>query len=266
LVHPEPAEAELVQEQASHAQSNELTALVADLEASLGDSFPAAPPVVAQSPAGSEPSGELSEDNSAPAQSPDVQPSPQNMPGWPVAAGGSAAAAAPAMSYCPAPLRPLGPDAQAPSSGVDLSEMFSELKHELEEGIPAAADDDPETHYSLAAAFREMGLLDEAIAELQQVCAAIDRGHPFTQTIQTYTWLGQCLIDKGVPEAAIPWYEKALNIPGLDSETRVAINYELGAACEKAHDRPAALRHFTSVYGANIDYRDVAERIHALKS
>jgi hypothetical protein len=26
------------------------------------------------------------------------------------------------------------------------------------------------------------------------------------------------------------------------------------------------LRHFTYVYGANIDYRDVAERIQALKS
>jgi hypothetical protein len=31
-------------------------------------------------------------------------------------------------------------------------------------------------------------------------------------------------------------------------------------------DKPAALRHFTDVYGANIDYRDVAERIQALKS
>ena len=46
----------------------------------------------------------------------------------------------------------------------------------------------------------------------------------------------------------------------------LAINYELGSACETAQDRPAALRHFTDVYGANIDYRDVAERIQALKS
>ena len=46
----------------------------------------------------------------------------------------------------------------------------------------------------------------------------------------------------------------------------MAINYELGSACESAQDRPAALRHFTNVYSANIDYRDVAERIQALKS
>ena len=111
-----------------------------------------------------------------------------------------------------------------------------------------------------------MGLLDEAIAELQKVCTAIERGHAFAQPIQTYTWLAQCFLDKGVPDAAIRWYEQALNIPGLDNQSRLAIHYELGSACETASNRPGALRHFTSVYGANIDYRDVAERIQALKS
>ena len=152
-----------------------------------------------------------------------------------------------------------------PSDSIDLSEMFGELKQELEEDV-ASSDEDPETHYNLGVAFREMGLLDEAIAELQKVCAAIDHGHAFTQTVQTYTWLAQCFLDKGVPQAAIRWYEKALAIPGLDPESRVAINYELGSASESAQDRPAALRYFTNVYGANIDYRDVAERIQALKS
>jgi len=175
--------------------------------------------------------------------------------------------AAPTMSYGPAPVRPLGTEAQAmhPAGGVDLAEMFGELKQELEEEV-VAGDNDPETHYNLGVAFREMGLLDEAIAELQKVCSAIDRGHPFSQPVQTYTWLAQCFLDKGVPEAAIRWYEKALNIPGLDADARLAINYELGSACETAKDKPAALRHFTSVYGTNIDYRDVAERIQALKS
>jgi tetratricopeptide (TPR) repeat protein len=171
------------------------------------------------------------------------------------------------MSYSPTPVRPLGEAAQSmhPSGNVDLSEMFGELKQELEEDV-ASTDDDPETHYNLGVAFREMGLLDEAIAELQKVCTSIDRGHAFSQTVQTYTWLAQCFLDKGVPEAAIRWYEKALSIPGLDAEGRTAINYELGSACETAQDKPAALRHFTAAYGSNIDYRDVAERIQALKS
>ena len=296
LMHHEAAAPEPVHAETAHAAHDELTSLVADLESSLGTSFPVAPS--AGKPLAAEPLlGKPSAEPSLPAEH-----STTAMPGWPgaapanrvpppfvpepepvahadappvvaaspvaAAAGAAAAATAPAMmSYTSAPVRPLGAEAQAmhPSGSVDLSEMFGELKHELEEGAPVA-DEDPETHYNLGVAFREMGLLDEAIAELQKVCTAIDRGHPFSQTVQTYTWLAQCFLDKGVPEAAIRWYEKALHIPGLDGEARVAINYELGSVCESAHDKPGALRHFTYVYGANIDYRDVAERIQALKS
>jgi len=171
----------------------------------------------------------------------------------------------PAISHAPAPAAaakasPFGEDA-----GVDLAEMFGELKHDLESDV-AAADEDPETHCNLGIAFREMGLLDEAIGELQKACQSFDRGHPFPQIMQTYTWLAQCFLDKAVPEAAVRWYDKALNVAGIDGETRVALNYELASAYEASGDKPAALKHFMDVYGSNIDYRDVAERIKALKS
>jgi tetratricopeptide (TPR) repeat protein len=307
----EPAYAE-----AAHEEPSELTSFVADLEASLGDTFPQAPPVAAKTRATPKADPHSSSSESQPLPGWPVAPQPKRakvpapavriselepepvalaetklktktktkievpsaapaMPAMAASAGGAAAApamsspgvSATSMSYSPTPVRPLGAGAQAmhASDSVDLSEMFGELKQELEEEV-AAGDDDPETHYNLGVAFREMGLLDEAIAELQKVCIAIERGKPFAQPVQTYTWLAQCFLDKGVPEAAIRWYEKALHIPGLDDEARMAINYELGSACETAQDKPAALRHFTEVYGANIDYRDVAERIHALKS
>ena len=76
---------------------------------------------------------------------------------------------------------PFGEDA-----GVDLAEMFGELKQDLEAGS-STTEEDPETHYNLGIAFREMGLLDEAIGELQKTCQAVDRGHPFPQVMQTYT-------------------------------------------------------------------------------
>jgi tetratricopeptide (TPR) repeat protein len=84
--------------------------------------------------------------------------------------------------------------------------------------------------------------------------------------MQTYTWLAQCFLEKGVPEAAVRWYDKALNVAGINGETRVALHYELASAYEAAGDKPSALHHFMDVYGNNIDYRDVAERIKALKS
>ena len=153
----------------------------------------------------------------------------------------------------------------ADDAGVDLAEMFGELRHDLEADV-ASADEDPETHYNLGIAFREMGLLDEAIGELQKACQSFDHGHHFPQIMQTYTWLAQCFLEKGVPEAAVRWYDKALKVPGIDGETRVALHYELAAAYETAGDKTSALHHFMDVYGSNIDYRDVAERIKALKS
>jgi len=151
------------------------------------------------------------------------------------------------------------------ATGVDLADMFGELKHELEEEA-ASTDEDPETHYNLGVAFREMGLLDEAIGELQKVCQAVDHGHPFPLVMQTCTWLAQCFLDKGIPDAAIRWYEKALKLKAIDEETRTALHYELGSAYETAGNKSAALQHFTEVYGSNIDYRDVTERIQTLKS
>jgi tetratricopeptide (TPR) repeat protein len=143
--------------------------------------------------------------------------------------------------------------------------MFGELKQDLEADV-ASADEDPETHYNLGIAFREMGLLDEAIGELQKACQSFDRGHPFAQIMQTYTWLAQCFLEKGVPEAAVRWYQRALQVSTIDGETRTALNYELASAYEASGDKPSALRHFMDVYGNNIDYRDVSERIKALKS
>jgi tetratricopeptide (TPR) repeat protein len=283
--------------QPKHAETEpaetDLSSFVSDLEKSLGDTFPSSEPAAAEPPpkaAASTPLPAWPQTAAAPLKAPSVPagkpaaapPDPVSEPAHVPAARvpapapaapakSAAAAAAPAsagpLSYSQTPVRPLGAGAQAmvPQDSVDLSEMFGELKHELEEE-GATADEDPETHYNLGVAFREMGLLDEAIAELQKVCAYIDRGGHFAQIVQTYTWLAQCFLDKGVPEAAIRWFERALSIPGLDHESRLAIQYELGAACESAQDKTSALRHFTAVYGGNIDYRDVAERIQALKS
>jgi len=254
---PEPAFREVAQAKAPAAQAGVLGDFVSDLEASLGDNFlpQAAVPVEAKpSPVAARPAAMSASSparaSAAAAPAPAVETHPP----------------APTFSYTPQP-RPLAPEVPTPAAGagIDLADMFGELKQELEDGA-TAVEEDPETHYSLGVAFREMGLLDEAIAELQKVCQSVDRGHPFPQLMQTYTWLAQCFLDKNVPEAAIRWYERALKINGIDEETKVALNYELASAHEAAGNKPAALSHFMEVYGNNIDYRDVAERIKTLKS
>ena len=155
-------------------------------------------------------------------------------------------------------------DFQDAESTSVLSDILSELQEETADA--PEAEEDPETHYNLGIAFKEMGLLDEAIGELQKVCHAMDRGNDFSQPIQAYTWLAQCLVDKGAPEAGVRWYHKALQLPGLDDGSRCAIYYDLALAYEAFGDKKSALANLMEVYGSNIDFRDVASRIKALKS
>jgi tetratricopeptide (TPR) repeat protein len=250
-----------------------LAGIVSELEASLGDSFLEKPPAaVAQAGASTETRPVKSQVDQPVAPSPALAPAAMAAaaPGslsapWKSSTEFTTFARPPISNQAPPVEEPPASLTAVSSAGIDLATMFGDLKHELEEDA-ANSDEDPETHYSLGVAFREMGLLDEAIGELQKVCQTVEHGHPFPQILQTYTWLAQCFLDKGLPEAALRWYERALTLPTLDSETRMALHYELACAYETAGNKSSALHYFMEVYGSNIDYRDVGERIKAVKS
>ena len=64
---------------------------------------------------------------------------------------------------------------------------------------------DYDTHFNLGIAYREMGLLDEAIGEFQ--IAAKEPSH----LVLCCSMLGLCFLDKGLPELAIRWYRRGLD-------------------------------------------------------
>ena len=172
----------------------------------------------------------------------------------------------PAMSTPNEPVHAEAPSKEtvgAVTESGPLKEVFDEFRAEL--GEMGAEDEDLETHYNLGVAFREMGLLEEAIGEFQKVAKANDRGKAFRYAMQCSTLLGLAFMEKGQPDIAAIWYERALTTPGLDSESKLALRYDLGVAQESAGDLEAALKSFSQVYAVNIDYRDVAERIASLQ-
>jgi tetratricopeptide (TPR) repeat protein len=158
-----------------------------------------------------------------------------------------------------------GNGAVAPSTSGTLSgplgDLFEEFRSELGE---TKEDEDLETHYNLGIAYREMGLLEEAISEFQKVASSADKGPAFRYAMQCSTLLGLAFMEKGQPAIAAIWYERALKTPGLDQESILALRYDLGVAQELAGDARAAFSSFSQVYAMNIDYRDVAERIALL--
>jgi tetratricopeptide (TPR) repeat protein len=97
---------------------------------------------------------------------------------------------------------------------VDLSrqsppQIREEPLEEIVEGFKKGVaeiplEEDYETHYNLGLAYREIGLLDEAIGELQLAAQATK--HP----VDCYSLLGSCFVEKGSPDLAIEWYERGL--------------------------------------------------------
>src|SRR5579863_2808412 len=175
----------------------------------------------------------------------------------------------PAVEPAPAEAVPVA-QAKAPVSAPPsvaehepLKEVFDEFRAEF--GEMGAEDEDLETHYNLGIAFREMGLLEEAISEFQKVAKANEKGKAFSYAMQCCTLLGLAFMEKGQPSIAAIWYERALRTPGVDAESSLALRYDLGVAQETANDLDAALKSFSQVYAVNIDYRDVADRIAALQ-
>jgi tetratricopeptide (TPR) repeat protein len=151
----------------------------------------------------------------------------------------------------------------APAEHDPLKEVFDDFRAEI--GEMGAEDEDLETHYNLGIAFREMGLLEEAISEFQKVAKANEKGKAFRYAMQCCTLLGLAFMEKGQPSIAAIWYERALRTPGVDAESTLALRYDLGVAQESANDLDAALKSFSQVYAVNIDYRGVADRIAALQ-
>jgi tetratricopeptide (TPR) repeat protein len=159
----------------------------------------------------------------------------------------------------------LDPAVKASGNTDQLSEVFQEFRAELGEMEEQEQGEDLETHYNLGIAYREMGLLDEAIGEFQKVAKAVQEGQPFRYAMQCCTLLGLTFADKMEPQIAALWYQRALELPGLEQETIIALRYDLAMAEEQAGNVDAALESFRQVYAMNIDYRDVSEHISALQ-
>jgi tetratricopeptide (TPR) repeat protein len=94
--------------------------------------------------------------------------------------------------------------------------------------------EDYETRYNLGVACREMGLLEEAIAELQLAAADQDR------LAECASLLAECFVERGMPAHAVRWLEKGLAAPGLTAPQRRRLRQHLAAACEACGDTTRA--------------------------
>jgi len=136
---------------------------------------------------------------------------------------------------------------------------FEQMLVKFKEGVAANVDDaDAESHYDLGVAYREMGLLDEAISEFQTAL----RGT--AHRIKTYESLGECFTDKSDFDVALNVLSRALDEPGAEDDQLVGVLYLLGVASENLKRWAEASAYYQRVVAVDIDFRDVSKRIAAV--
>jgi tetratricopeptide (TPR) repeat protein len=179
------------------------------------------------------------------------QPAPQ-----PNVAGGAETSSTPAAPPAPA------------KSGLDpgLAAVFDEFRTAVEDESATPTDGDYETHYNLGLAYKEMDLVDEAVEEFQMAAGMVSPQDGTARYLQCCNLLGHCFMQKGIPRLAAMWFKKGLDAPGHTEDEYQALRFELGTAYEQMGELDKAIDTFTEVYGINISYRGVAEKLRELQA
>ncbi|HEU4596653.1 MAG TPA: tetratricopeptide repeat protein, partial [Pyrinomonadaceae bacterium] len=168
----------------------------------------------------------------------------------------------------PKPPKPSDAGAQPSpaAAGIDpgLAAIFDEFREAVEDSEePASAD--YETHFNMGIAYREMGMLDQSIQELQTAIEQTAPGDGTTRYLQCCNLLGHCFMEKGMPRPAATWFGKGLSAPGHTEDEYQALRFELGTAYERMGDTRRAIEVFSEVYGVDVSYRGVADKLRDLQ-
>lgn len=155
--------------------------------------------------------------------------------------------------------------AQNGNSYNGTGNTFDDFRNELGlDEFEAGSADDFETHFNTAIAYKEMGLLEQAIHEFQEA-AAIAKPNDGTRCFfGCANLLGHCFLEIGKANLSVLWFERALETGELSDDERIALWYELGLAHEAGGEAEQAAEFFEKVYAENINYRDVGERMKAM--
>jgi len=138
------------------------------------------------------------------------------------------------------------------SLGKGFSDVFSAFKKGIQEHV---AEGDADTHYDLAIAYKEMGLNEDAVRELETVLKTGSR------SIEALSLLATCKLSLGQAEEAAAHLEDALVRAGDSDESSVSLRYDLAEALLAAGHEAEALEAFQKVAAADPEFRDVSERI-----
>jgi tetratricopeptide (TPR) repeat protein len=137
----------------------------------------------------------------------------------------------------------------------NFEETLAAFKRGIEENVEL---DDYHTHYDLGVAFKEMGLLDEAIAEFQKALRAPEG------RLRTAEALGTAFFDKGQFAVAENLLRRAVETLAGSDDDKIGLLYWLGRAREAQGKSGDALVSYERALAVDIRFMDLGERVQRL--
>jgi tetratricopeptide (TPR) repeat protein len=137
----------------------------------------------------------------------------------------------------------------------DFEEMLAQFKKGIDENL---SHDDYEAHYDLGVAFKEMGLLDEAIAEFQKALRAPE------SRLRTSEALGVAFYEKGQYPVSEAVLRRAVDTLSGGDDSKIGLIYWLGRSCEAQGKDPEARAHYERAMAQDIRFMDLQERMKRL--
>ncbi|MGH7536770.1 MAG: tetratricopeptide repeat protein [Gemmatimonadales bacterium] len=137
----------------------------------------------------------------------------------------------------------------------EFHEILEQFKRGIEENLET---DDYQAHYDLGIAFKEMGLLDEAIAEFQKALRAPEG------RLRTAEALGICFFEKGQFAISETVLRRAAETADGGDEAKIGVLYWLGRASEAQGKASDAIGSYERALAVDIRFMDVGERVHRL--
>jgi tetratricopeptide (TPR) repeat protein len=138
---------------------------------------------------------------------------------------------------------------------LDFQQMLAAFKRGIEANV---GEEDFQSHYDLGVAYKEMGLLDEAIAEFQKALRATEG------RLKSSEALGLCFFEKGQYAIAETILRRGLELPATGDAERIGLLYWLGRTLEEQQKAPDALAAYNRVFAVDINFADVNQRVAAL--
>ncbi len=141
----------------------------------------------------------------------------------------------------------------------DEQKDFQDMLQQFKRGIDANIDaEDFQAHYDLGVAFKEMGLLDEAIAEFQKALRSPE------VRLKTTESLGSAFFEKRQYAIAEAILKRAVESLGATDDEQIGVIYWLGRSQEAQGKVEQAITTFERVLAVDIGFKDAGARMSKL--